>query len=450
MTDPGAAPGESATAGPDRPPSEGDSFLWRLVLVALLGAAVGAVTWVFLRAVHDLEHLVWIDLPEAVPLLGDNPRLTTVLLCTLGGVLVGLVHMHRPLPTGLDESLEEIEGEPGDLANPDAAPLSVVTARTPLMPAALVAAASLAFGASLGPEAPLVVIIVGLVKRIGQILHRSGLEEVSAAAALGGLFLGSLGPAVLMAEVGRDEPSGARRSQRMAVVLLGSMAGALTFRVLPAPGGIQPYVFPDIGATSGVGAYGWAMAAGLLGAMAGGALRRMNHPIAAMMATAMPSVLVRASVAGLVMGLMGAVAPLVLFNGMDEAQELIDNLPQYTAAYLLLLGGWKLLATSVVLGGRFMGGEVFPAIFAGISMALALTVLGAPTGAVAAAGAAGACTAALGRPVVSFLLLLLFFRADLIIFLAVGTVVAATVGAVLQGGAARDDSAPATAPAPGS
>ena len=424
-----ADPVEQPAVLPER---EGHGLAFRLLLVAVLGAGVGVVTWAFIRGVHELQHLLWVSLPGAVPLLDDNPWLTTITLCTVGGVLVGLLHVHKPLPTGLAESLAEIEDEPGTISGPPGSPAGAVAATTPLMPATLVALASLTFGASLGPEAPVVVIVVGLVKRIGRVLSESGLQRVSVAAALGAVFLGPLGSAALVEETDPDAPGASSRGERMATVLVGALAGALSFRVLPSSGGIEPYTFPDLGPSTGPGPYAWAIAAGLLGALIGLGVRWTNPRVAGVMAARMPSVLVRATVAGLVMGLMGAVAPLVMFNGMHQTQQLLDNLAGYSALTLAALAVWKVLATAVVLGGRFMGGEVFPAIFSGIALALALTPLGAPVGVVAAAGAAGACAASLGRPIVAVLLLMLFFRAELVIALAVGAVVAAVLAAILE------------------
>ena len=63
-------------------------YIKLLALVALLGLITALVTFAFVALVHQGTHLLW---EEAALALNMDPRLFTILVCTLGGLLVGLL-----------------------------------------------------------------------------------------------------------------------------------------------------------------------------------------------------------------------------------------------------------------------------------------------------------------------------------------------------------------------
>jgi H+/Cl- antiporter ClcA len=129
---------------------------------------------------------------------------------------------------------------------------------------------------------------------------------------------------------------------------------------------------------------------------------------------------------GLVLGVCGAVAPLALFSGQHEGQQLLDQAAQRTAWSLLGLVALKLVATLACLTTGWFGGQIFPAVFAGMAAALIVVALfpSAPVGPVAAAGAGAAATAVLRRPLASVLMMLFFFPPTAVLALTAGAGVA--------------------------
>ncbi len=109
-------------------------------LVILMGVISALVTFVFVFIVHQGTRLVWEDAAQA---LGMDPRLFTILVCTLGGLLIGLLVRYFGDHSGIFAELMLEFGKTGrfDYRN---APGIVINAFV-----ALIA------GASLGPEAPL-------------------------------------------------------------------------------------------------------------------------------------------------------------------------------------------------------------------------------------------------------------------------------------------------------
>jgi H+/Cl- antiporter ClcA len=64
------------------------AYIKLLVFVALLGAGTALITFVFMALVHQGTALIW---EQAAALLGVDPRLFTIVVCTIGGLLVGLL-----------------------------------------------------------------------------------------------------------------------------------------------------------------------------------------------------------------------------------------------------------------------------------------------------------------------------------------------------------------------
>jgi H+/Cl- antiporter ClcA len=116
------------------------AYLRLMALVILLGLISALVTFVFMVLVHQGTSLLWTDAAQA---LGIPTPVFTILVCTLGGLLVGLLVKVFGDHSGIFFEVMREFGKTGrfDYRN---APGIVITAFV-----------SLVAGASLGPEAPL-------------------------------------------------------------------------------------------------------------------------------------------------------------------------------------------------------------------------------------------------------------------------------------------------------
>ena len=392
------------------------------VLAILLGAAVGAAAGVYLGAVRLVEALVW---AHGAPRLPGPVWFATIVTCVVGGVLVGLLQLRHgaDTPHDLDDALLDIDevfaGE---------------EERTPpqkltwLARAALLGVVSLGFGASLGPEAPLLVLATGLGRRVARLLRLAEDEAsyISAAGALSGLFGGPLGSVVLPVEGSRDR---ARAASLLPYGVLASVAGLVAMlAVLPDGAGLR-YDLPagDIGAGRALlGALGWAAVAAVPATLAGLALMALTGPLRRSAERVVASPVLRGALGGLVLGACGAVAPLVLFSGEHEAQELITDAAGWTVGGLIAVAALKLVATLACLATGWFGGQFFPAVFTGIALGLIVVALApsVPVAPVVAASAAATATAMLRRPLAVMLVLLVFFPLPALLAMTVGTAVA--------------------------
>ena len=115
-------------------------YIKLMALVVLLGVISALVTFAFIALVHQGTSLLW---TQAALALGLDQRLFTLLVCTIGGMLVGLLVKIFGDHNAIFADLMLEFGKTGRF-NYHHAPGIVITAFV-----------SLISGASLGPEAPL-------------------------------------------------------------------------------------------------------------------------------------------------------------------------------------------------------------------------------------------------------------------------------------------------------
>lgn len=373
-----------------------------LRLVAL-GAAVGIpaalMAALFTVVVHELEHWLWHTLPEHLD--ASSPPWYLVLGLPVVGACIVLAARtllpgdggHEPLD-GIDVSPTPIDYGPG---------------------VALAAIGSLAFGAVLGPEAPLVALgsVVGMSAAR---LARAGPEEsrvISTAgsfSAISALFGGPIVAAMLLLEAGVG--LGAALIPLLIPGLVAASVGYLIFVGLGDWGGLDATALtvPGLPVYDGVhlGDLALAIGVGLLLAVLVEAVRRLGAMVAGPARARLGITALLLGGAAAVGGLallargLGADSQDVLFSGQASIPDL---LAEDSSRIVLVLVAAKALAYAVCLGCGFRGGLVFPAMFLGVGLAT-LGVIAfdiSPTLALAIGTAAG--MAAMTRLVLSGLLL---------------------------------------------
>ncbi|WP_243060826.1 chloride channel protein [Nocardioides sp. SR21] len=398
--------------------------LW---LALVLGGAVGVVAGLYLEVVRLAQELLWEGTdPWVLP--GDS-WWQVIALCGVGGLAVGALRIRhdRDTPHDLEDALAELD----DVVDEDRKPPVKVSYLTR---AVLLGVVSLAFGASLGPEAPLIVLAAGLGDRVARILRTSRSEAalISASGALSGLFGGPLAAIALPLERGRDSD---KKVRMIGASFVAGVAGLITMLlVLPESG--THYELPPIETGTArelLEAVGWSALAAVPAAIAGLLLLMSTEPAQRWATRLAPATVPRAVVGGLVLGVCGAIDGLTLFSGEHQGQDLIDSASDTAASALLVLVLLKLVATLACLSTGWFGGQIFPSVFMGMAAALALAEVwsAVPVGAAVAAGGAAAASAVLRRPLATVLILLLFFPLGALIPLAVGAGVGALAVSLL-------------------
>jgi H+/Cl- antiporter ClcA len=380
-----------------------------VVIVAVIGA-VAVLAWLIVFDV--VNRLLWEN--EFV----TANRWMFPAICLPFSLLVGLLVKYRHAPTTLDESL--LDSLAGDVTKIDWRTLPINV---------LMAWASLFSGAVLGPEggiggiASKIAVLYG--EKVGiPVEHRSRLVFSTLASAYNGLVASPLFTAVLGTElVGNPEA----RSRNLPANLIG---GAFGYMVFFAAGntGLQDYLnLPPARSYALVDIF-FVVIFGLVGlvlALISGAMFRVA---AALFGRLEGREVERALAAGVVFSAVGIFAPILLFSGESQVKTVSADPAAYGAAILVAMALVKLALLAVAFKSGFLGGPTFPAIFASVCVALAISQLapGIPVDVIIGGIMGGFLLVLFKAPLMVILLTTVMLQADLeliaLILLAVAAV----------------------------
>ena len=390
-----------------------------VLLTALLGAVVGLVLWLFLRAVALGTSLIWTVLPERVGAVW-----ILVPLCTLGGLIAGLLHRRfGQYPEPLDTVLGKVRKEKHYDYHP-------------MLPMLLCALIPLVFGASVGPEAGLTGIIAALCYWVGDNVkiakqHAEIYSELGEAVTLGQLFHMPLF-GILAVEEHEGDIVQMPKLRKLVFYGISAAAGFLVIYGLNNLFHTSMEGFPKFQEVS-IRIVDYILTlvyipVGLLlcrlfeGAEAG--FHRLSGHVPAV---------IRETVCGLGVGLMAMALPMVLFSGEEQMSELMTGYGAYAPWFLILVCLLKLIMTAFCLSFGLRGGHFFPLIFACTCMGIGLSSLVFPNAAEHMVFAAGVVTAAtlgaqMKKPLAVSVLMLLCFPARLLFWIFLAAAVSGRLG----------------------
>lgn len=348
-------------------------LLWAL----LAGIVVGAGCLATLRVVDLLQEVVWEGLARALP--QPLSAVAPVLLCTLGGVLVGLVTSRAGF------SLDTLGVVVGSCRSKGGY-------RVKSWPWALVLfALPIAFGGAVGPEAG----VSGFTAALGTMamhgMRRSGVAVVrNTSHPLAAAWM-ALSPA--QSDEGRRYTRGPRILLWSAAAA-GFVLGALGVSRLFGPGAGFPrfdgidYLGLNASALWVLLALplGWVLAR--LSALAGRATK---------LACDRMGTVSKAILCGVVLGLVAMALPEVLFSGQSGTWDLLSGWQAMGAGMLLATCVAKLALTQLCEETGWVGGEFFPLIFCGVAAGYAVAVITGGNSMLAVALSTGALVGAATR-----------------------------------------------------
>jgi len=387
------------------------SYIVLLILGAIVGIPVAAVAYFFLKLVGEAQSWLYQSLPSD---LGFNatPSWWPLPLLIVGGAVVAATIVYLPGNGGEEPSLGFHMSGPPVIVN---------------LPGVLVASfATLACGAVLGPEAPLIAIGGGVAVLILKLIKSDAPAQAIVVIGAAGSFaaistlLGSplLGAFLLMEAVGIGGPL-------LGVILvpglLAAGIGSLIFIGLDNLTGFGTFSLsvPDLPAFPSLNGveFLWAIGIGLLAALLGTSIKRGAQAIA-------PQVVKRRLLLTPTIGALVALAAIlfeqttthsaqdVLFSGENSLAPLLQHLSTWSWGALIMVVACKGIAYSLSMSA-FRGGPVFPSMFIGAAGGAALSHLGGlPMIAGAAMGIGAMLVSILGLPFVSVLLTVVFLQAD--------------------------------------
>ena len=376
----------------------GKAYLRLVLLGALIGIPAALVAAAFLAVVHAGENLLWDDLPDALG-YASPPWFLVLGVPTVGGLVV--LAARRLLPG--DGGHSPLNGIGGG-----------ATALSHVPGIALAAFGTLAFGAVLGPEAPLIAlgsavgVAVTLLVRLGP-RETEVMGTAGSFSAVSALFGGPLVAGMLLLEgaVGLG-------AAVIPVLLPGLVAAAVGYTIFVGLGswaGLEAAGLrvPDLPAYDGTRELDLllALVIGVVLALVMFLVRRLATVLAEQSRRhGLGLFLVGGGLAvgalALAADALGVDSQEVLFSGQSSIPALVQ---ESSAAAIAVLFAAKAVAYAVCLGCGFRGGPVFPAVFLGVSVAMLAVVWFDVSPTLAVAVGAGAGMTAGTRLVFSSLLL---------------------------------------------
>lgn len=420
---PDAASSSSLTSGPKHPLLNHVLFgLFTLVL----GALAGLVVWLFFFLMDAGLELFWHALPQRV-----GAWWWPLLVCPLGGVAIGLFERRfGPYP----ESLKTVMAQVKETGRYDYGHLGA-SAGGALLP--------LLFGGSVGPEAGLTGVIAGLCTWVGDRLKFLGrefreLSSVGTAAVLSAVFgaplFGMAAP--LVGSCDEVEPGAKIEVPRTTKIIVYSLAVAGAFGVMVLMRGL-------FGGGSGLPHF-TEMSAGRLElallvplALAGAVVGLLYHAFDGLAARAAARAgdrpVLKAVLAGLVLGALGSFSPFVMFAGETQTETLAQMWGTLGVGFLLATAVLKVFATPLCLHFGWRGGHFFPTIFAGVCLGYAFAAL---TGADPVSCLSICCAALVGavmrQPVMAVLLLFLLFPVRAFVLMMFAAIIGSALASLLK------------------
>lgn len=404
------------------PQAKPAAYIKLLAFVALLGAGSALITFVFMALVHQGTALIW---EQAAALLGVDPRLFTIVLCTIGGLLVGLLVKLFGDHSGIFAEVMLEFGKTGrfDYRN---APGIVITAFV-----------SLIAGGSLGPEAPLADACGGMGTLVADKLRLDEQETrtmgYSGVSGMLAAFITSpFGGAILGMESAQGGPGGKQAYFWVLFPsLLSSAVATVVFVLLSGHFFETLYKFPAY--TPHLVDLFYAVPLGLLGGAVGLLFMLSLKRLQQLFVPMKQHVVLRGLIGGLCLGVIGAFLPLVLFSGEEGTVDLITHAAEIGVVMLIVLGLLKLLTSSLLLATGWKGGYIFPIMFAGVALGMAVNLIfpAIPVAVTVAATMAGAIVAALKAPLFAALFTSTLVQVETSPVIAVAVVVSALLTALL-------------------
>ncbi len=318
-----------------------------LGLMLVLSVLVGFGTVAVLRLADFLQTAVWGGLRQSLP--DPLQRVFPLIVCTLGGALVGLWGRRcgYTLDT-LGTVVASCRREGGyRIRN---WPQTLVLFLLPI-----------AFGGAVGPEAgmscfaaALATLALGAMRRAGHAVTDPAADPLRAAVR------------VLTPGDGKQQELRAKRrwvrDTLWAWCGLGFVAGALLFsRIFERGEGMPRFAPVDYRAFD--------LWATLLALAIAFALFAINEAASRVIPRVVggSGTVARAVVCGLVLGAVACFLPDVLFSGQSATGELMGDWASRGAALLAATAAVKLVMTNLCESSGWVGGEFFPLIFCGVS-----------------------------------------------------------------------------------
>ena len=360
-------------------------------------AAIGIVNALMFKAfevsVNHGTQWLWNDVVRS-----DVHRWRVIILTAVLGVCYGAVLrlLHQPAvpPPAVDPVHPEMSDEPPTVRY--------------LVTILLIGLLSLLAGASLGPEASLMVFSTSLGLWVAMNLKNRAASEVLVPASVGALLVAFVGSTLMtlvpLLQMARKKQL---RIGTVGPVLLACLSAYGTAWLFHHP--VEGWGTIPVGARYEIKDLGTGIVVGVAAAGLGWALKRIIFSVAKLTHWLDTSWhwLAASAVFGLVLGLLYWIGgESVQFSGSKGSVAILHNAPAYGFWTLAIMLAAKLLATGWSIVAGYRGGLIFPVVYAGIVALLMANTLFADSGPGVVIGMVAGIFGAMAGPVIALIFMM--------------------------------------------
>jgi H+/Cl- antiporter ClcA len=377
----------------------------------IMGTVIGAFCWSFIFFINISSNFLWHQLPNMIKV---NNFTITIILCTVGGLIIGFCQKFLGLyPKEMEEILHEYKLTKTIYYKH--LPEYIVCAFLPLI-----------FGGSIGPEAGL----FGMVAMFSTFLSikiknsnpelKEELMETSTSAVLTAIF-----QVPFFSSFSYDKNT-AYKAQLISKKLLNyftySCTVLSTYFIIKFLNNLthkESFIFKlDQNHISNKDLL-YFIPILIVSIIIGLSFNYMGHLIECICKKTKLSLnpFIAAVIGGFILAILGAYFPLTLFSGEHALREISNSFGELGSCYLLFIAFLKILATKISINLRWVGGQIFPTIFASFCIAFALSgILNIDPTYLVAITAPGVITVVLRKPIIAIVLICFFLPVTYWIF----------------------------------
>lgn len=381
-----------------------------------MGAFAGIIIWLFLKVMSLGIELIWHKIPDSI----DFP-FYTLIVCSVGGLILGLF---RKKFGDYPEELSVVIEKTRKNKTYEYRKMAVILFAA-IMP--------LLIGSSVGPESGLVGIIVALCFWVGDNLKSAYINarqysDLGMAVTLSVMFHSPLfGLFAVEEEYNETEDAKLNTGEKILLYGLSLAGGVASYLLLSELFGAGMSGFPSFPVVAPTAMdYPMIIVYIICGCILA-TFYHITHKYTHILAEKIPGIL-RETLGGICLGIMGTLMPILMFSGEEEMAELIADYGNYLPAFLIAASILKLLLTNICINTGLKGGHFFPVIFAGVCLGYGVSMLVFPNGGHEVFAAAVVTATLLGgvlkKPVAVTMLLFICFPVRLCVWIFIG----ATIG----------------------
>jgi H+/Cl- antiporter ClcA len=230
-------------------------------------------------------------------------------------------------------------------------------------------------GAAVSPEAPLTALSGGIGSFVADRLKLQKNDiEVLVYSSIAGAFGGLFGSPIIGA-VGAFEYMFIRELdfyRHLVPRLLAAAVGFAVYSLILGDLCLGIYSFPDYPSLE-LGDLWWALLVGLIAGVIGIMYKLIFGIVNLVFSRLNKRPVFYAIIGGVVIGLIGSFLPLTLYSGQDQLIQIIHNPAANGIGILLLLLLAKTVMTSTSFATGFVAGPIFPLLFIGGTLGLAIS-----------------------------------------------------------------------------